>query len=69
MAPIATLLNFAIAGTSGYSLYHSQQCFPHLGKCQTQHKADEATAGNTVIAGATMVSYGPLIMKTPTELY
>ncbi|KAK5662515.1 hypothetical protein OQA88_8427 [Cercophora sp. LCS_1] len=32
MAPIGTLINFAIAGTSGYSLYHSSQSIPKLRK-------------------------------------
>jgi len=64
MAPIAILLNFAIAGTSGYSLYHSLQCIrvPHLRNPDSGHqaKAQKAAAGrNTVGAGTAMVSYSP----------
>ncbi|KAK1761558.1 hypothetical protein QBC47DRAFT_370414 [Echria macrotheca] len=45
MAPIATLLNFAIAGTSGYSLYHSMQSIPNLRKYKD--KAEKAAKGSS----------------------
>ncbi|KAK4450561.1 hypothetical protein QBC34DRAFT_493807 [Podospora aff. communis PSN243] len=44
MAPIPTLLNFAIVGTCGYSLYHSLQSIPPPPKPET--KAEKAAKGS-----------------------
>jgi hypothetical protein len=38
MAPLVTLLNFAIVGTTGYSLYHSLQSIPALRKYEDEAK-------------------------------
>jgi hypothetical protein len=67
MAPIAALLNFAIAGTNAYSLYHSMQSIPTLRKYE--NKAEKAAEGSstaekrlgdtryTVAAGIAIVSH------------